>query len=148
MKNVVTANVRNTIIGEAIQIDTYGYIWIYRSIGGTDGVYRYANGSDTYSLIRGLFLNIDNQWIHIVTVCDYTNKTLKVYRNGIQFGNTLTLAGTPLFPSTNRTKYVGAYSSTLERLTDGSLDEVRIYNRGLSADEVMGRYNKTKGRYE
>jgi len=80
-------------------------------------------------------------------VCDYTNKTLKAYRNGIQFGATQNLTGTPVFPSANRVKYIGAYRSSLHRLTDGSLDEVRIYNRGLSAEEVSSIYNATKSKY-
>jgi len=53
-----------------------------------------------------------------------------------------------LFPSTNNIKYIGAYSVGTNELTDGSLDEVRIYNRGLGADEVAARYNSTKGRYQ
>jgi hypothetical protein len=47
----------------------------------------------------------------------------------------------------NVTKYIGSYNSTQHRLTDGSLDEVRIYNRGLSAEEVAAIYNQTKGKY-
>ena len=94
------------------------------------------------------FTGLDNQWIHIVTVCDYTNKTIKSYRNGIQFGATQNLTGTPLFPSTNRAKYIGAYDTSAHKLTDGSLDEVRIYNRGLSADEIVEIYNKTKSKYQ
>jgi len=85
--------------------------------------------------------------MHIVTVCDYTNKTLKTYRNGVQFGATLNLT-TPLFPITNNIKYIGAYNSANYRLTDGSLDEVRIYNRGLSAQEIAQIYNQTKGKYQ
>jgi hypothetical protein len=73
---------------------------------------------------------------------------LKAYRNGVQFGTTQTLTNTPVFPSTNRAKYIGAYNNSSNKLTDGSLDEVRIYNRGLSAEEVMSIYNQTKGKYE
>jgi hypothetical protein len=100
------------------------------------------------STFTDFFLNLDNQWIHIVTVCDYTNKTIKAYRNGVQFGITQILNGIPVFPSTNLVKYVGSYSSSSSRLTDGSLDEVRIYNRGLSAEEIMAIYNQTKGKYQ
>jgi hypothetical protein len=73
-------------------------------------------------------------------VCDYANKTGKFYRNGVQFGSTINLAGTPVFPSTNRAKYIGAYSNGNYELTDGSLDEVRIYNRQISASEVKQLY--------
>jgi energy-converting hydrogenase Eha subunit F len=78
---------------------------------------------------------------------DYTNKTAKAYRNGVQFGATQNLSGTPLFPIANRAKYIGAYNTTSLKLTDGSLDEVRIYNRGLSTEEIAAIYNQTKGKY-
>jgi hypothetical protein len=80
-------------------------------------------------------------------VCDYSNRIIKAYRNGVQFDVNKTLTGTPVFPSTNRVKYVGAYNTASYRFTDGSLDEVRIYNRGLSAEEVAAIYNQTKGEY-
>jgi len=58
------------------------------------------------------------------------------------------LIGTPLFPSSGIVKYIGSFDTTRYKLTDGSLDEVRIYNRGLSAEEVGARYNNTRGRYQ
>ena len=70
-----------------------------------------------------------------------------VYRNGIQFGTTFNLTGTPQFPSANRVKYIGSYNTGQYLIRDGSLDEVRIYNRGLSAEEVAAIYNQTKGKY-
>jgi len=62
--------------------------------------------------------------------------------------DTANLSGTPVFPSANRIKYIGAFAPTTYRIADGSLDEVRIYNRGLSAEEVGARYNSTRGRYQ
>ncbi|MDD4784805.1 MAG: LamG domain-containing protein [Candidatus Pacebacteria bacterium] len=85
----------------------------------------------------------------MVTVCDYANKTLKIYRNGVQVGATQNLTGTPVFPSTNKPTYIGAYGSGgADKLTDGSLDDVRIYNRGLSAEEIFTLYNQTKEKYQ
>jgi len=81
-------------------------------------------------------------------VCDYANKTLKAYRNGVLF-DTKILAGTPPFPLTNRVKYIGSFDSASAalRLTDGSLDEVRIYNRGLNAEEISAQYTSTRSHY-
>jgi hypothetical protein len=83
----------------------------------------------------------------MVPVCDYNNKTIKAYRNGVQFGTTLTLTGTPQFPSVNRVKYIGSYDTTQYKLTDGSLDEIRIYNRGLSVEEISAQYTSTRSHY-
>jgi len=71
---------------------------------------------------------------------------LKAYKNGT-FIETKVLTGNPQFPLANRVKYVGAGSPTTRLLTDGSLDEVRIYNRGLSAEEISAQYTITKGKF-
>lgn len=80
-------------------------------------------------------------------ICDYTGKTLKGYRNGVQFGATQSLIDVPQFPSANRAQGIGATSSYDQELTDGSLDEIRIYNRGLSAEEVAQHYTSNKGKF-
>jgi hypothetical protein len=82
-----------------------------------------------------------------MVVCDYSNKTAKAYRNGVLF-DAQSLTGTPQFPIANRIKYIGSEGTNSYILTDGSLDEVRIYNRGLSAEEIMAIYNQTKGKYQ
>ena len=75
------------------------------------------------------------------------NKTLKAYRNGVQFSTVQNIT-TPVFPITNMSKYIGNYNTqTTHSLTDGSLDEVRIYNRGLSVDEIAQHYNSTKAKF-
>jgi hypothetical protein len=111
--------------------------------------YKYANGSGTSQFTAiNFFTGLDSQWIHIVVVCDYNNKKAYGYRNGVQFGVTQDLVGTPVFPSINNSKYFGDYSSGHNYpLTDGSLDEVRVYNRGLSAEEVSAHYTITKGKF-
>jgi hypothetical protein len=57
------------------------------------------------------------------------------------------LLGAPLFPTTNRVKYIGSYSTGSYKLADGSLDEIRIYNRGLSDEEIFQHYNSTKAKF-
>ncbi len=77
---------------------------------------------------------------------DYNNKNSKLYRNGILF-YTYTTANTMLFPDTSRLKYIGSYN-TVNYLLQGHLDDVRIYNRALSADEISQIYNQTKSKYQ
>lgn len=126
---------------------TIGFLHIFRGSNGSNLSYRHTNGTTVMdSTFANFYPTPDNQWIYIVTVCDYTNKTLKAYRDGVLFGaNNLT--GTPQFPSVNRAKYVGVYEPSTNRLTDGSLDDVRIYSRSLSAEEILQQYNATKGEF-
>ena len=121
---------------------------IFRSGTTYDLTYYNAQGTISGFTLVNFFQNLDNQWIHVVIVIDYPNKRGYGYRNGIQFDTTKTISGTPVFPSTNDEKYFGKFWTAPAFLTDGSLDEVRIYNRRLSAEEVAARYNSTRGRYQ
>jgi hypothetical protein len=148
MKSKINATTNQVILGDNAISSTVGFLASFRASNANKLTYQYATSSaQGYAYFNDLFLNLDNQWIHIVIVTDYTNKTLKVYRNGVQFDVTKNLT-TPIFPSTDRVKYIGAFGTNSSRLTDGSLDEVRIYNRVLGDDEVMIRYNQTKGKYQ
>jgi len=80
-------------------------------------------------------------------VADYNNKNMKFYRNGILV-YTYTTANTMLFPDSLRTKFIGSYGAGGSEKYKGYLDDVRIYNRGLTADEISEIYNKTKGKYQ
>jgi len=145
MKSQFNATYHQAIIGDSGFSTTVGFLLMYRSLNTNELHYQYANGIGApHPLFSYFFTDLDNQYIHIVVVCDYVNKTLKAYRNGVQFGVTQNLTGTPVFPSISQVKYIGSYHSTTNKLTDGSLDEVRIYNRGLSADEIAGQYNTMK----
>jgi len=149
MKSKINTTISQTIAGDNAASATVGHIFMYRSANANHLKYYYADGTTIQvPSFPDIFLNLDNQWIHVVIVCDYANKTLKAYRNGVQFGVTQNLTGTPVFPSTNNAKFVGSYSSGSYKLTDGSLDNIRIYNRALSAEEISEIYNKTKGKYQ
>ena len=147
MKSKFSDTKRQGIMSDSNANNTTGFIQINRYISTDNLAYRYANGAPTYNSFVNFFTSLDDQWIHIVVVCDYNNKTLKAYRNGVQFSTTKPLAGTPAFPSTNNVKYIGAYNSATDWLTDGSLDEVRIYNRELSVEEISAQYTSTKGKF-
>jgi len=149
MKSVLDIGDSQSIIGDAASHPTIGYILMRRTINTDNLYYAYSDGAvQSARTFTNFFQNLDNQWVHIVEICDYTGKTLKAYRNGVQFGATQNLTGTPLFPLTDRIKYVGSYYTNAYNLTDGSLDEVRIYNRGLSAEEIAGQYGAMKGKYQ
>ena len=66
------------------------------------------------------------------------------YKDG-QFVSSKTSAGT-LYDSSDSMK-IGARTGSYNNYTSGSISSVRIYNRALSASEVLQNYNATKGRY-
>ena len=78
------------------------------------------------------------KWIHLVATVNAATDNLLLYRNGIQVGSNTTAKGSftsdaPVNPIT-----IGAY---LTNYIPGLIDEVRIYNRALSASEVKILYN-------
>jgi hypothetical protein len=77
------------------------------------------------------------QWYFVTGIWDGTNT--KIYLNGSFIAN----ATTPLTPDVSGTHlFIGSRSSSF-RFTKGSIDEVRVYNRALSADEVSQLYRLT-----
>ncbi|MFA6554526.1 MAG: LamG domain-containing protein [Candidatus Paceibacterota bacterium] len=77
---------------------------------------------------------VANTWYHAVGVFDGSNQSL--YVNGISAG-TVSLKNLNSFSSLN----IGRSSSASFRYFPGSIDDVRIYNRALSAQEVFQLYS-------
>jgi hypothetical protein len=68
-------------------------------------------------------------------MCVYDGSTLKIYRNG-ELGNSSAVTGS-ITHTTNPLK-IGTYGSTS---FDGKVDDMRVYNRALSAQEVQQLYS-------
>ena len=110
--------------------------------GGTDGqigfTVRSSNASGNNSVAQGVYYT-PGVWTHVVGVND--GITLKLYING-----TLVNTGTGLSTyNTGGPVRIGGDAEVNEsspRFTfPGSIDDVRIYNRALSAGEVAQLYN-------
>ena len=79
-----------------------------------------------------------NQWHHIVGTYDGSN--LKFYVNG-NLINTVAHTTTPNQNSDNLNVIQSAYP------IDGKVAIARVYNKSLSADEVLQNYNAQKSRF-
>jgi hypothetical protein len=80
----------------------------------------------------------DNIWHNVIGTYDNVTSTLKIYIDGVLKG---TLSGT--FNTTNSQLYIGERASeiTLQKM-DGTLDDIGIWNRALSHQEVTNIYNQ------
>ncbi len=84
------------------------------------------------------------QWYHICYVFDDPADTVAMYVNGV-LARTMVVPGTPLFMSVGEDLRIGTdYPTEPMR---GSVDDVRIYNRPLSAAEVAGLADRTAPLY-
>ncbi|MEM5829792.1 MAG: LamG domain-containing protein [Candidatus Aenigmatarchaeota archaeon] len=110
--------------------DSYYMYW--RNSNGTQGddLYFNANG-------------YQNRWVHIVAIWNNGYKAL--YLNGskvAQKSTSLTLGGYP-----TRDLYIGRKDS-FSTIFNGTIDEVRIYNRALSEEEIKENYNAKASNYQ
>ena len=74
-----------------------------------------------------------NQWHHIVLVLS-TNSTTRLYVDGVSVGTVSNSVS-----ASSHTFLVGVYNNT--NYFNGLIDDVRIYNRALSASEIQALYN-------
>ncbi len=72
------------------------------------------------------------QWYHVSATWDGSN--IKLYINGVQ--EDTDAAGSLVYPGTDWPTSIGRYGGVVH--TPATLDEVRIYNRALSATEIVG----------
>ena len=155
-------------LGQALKFDgvddwinipdtSYGYVnltmsaWIKTTnasnwvIGnGENSDLRISGGKIFFNYYTGVFQNLtgntsvnDGRWHHIVVIREGLLNT--VYLDGVSDG-TLVTTGTP---SSIGFDAIGSRDNTFSstQTVTGSIDEVRIYNRALSASEVKQLYN-------
>ena len=102
--------------------------------GGID--FAIGNGSNFDTSVSGS-LTLNN-WIHLVGIIDLTS--ISFYINGVLIGKTSHSGWVP--QSTNI--LIGRSYNNTERSMNGSVDNVRIFNRALTQTEVQDLYRETK----
>jgi hypothetical protein len=78
-----------------------------------------------------------NQWYHVVMLCD--SGVTELFVNGLQTVNTTT----GITPNTPTSFKIGSASGV--RFFNGSMNDIRIYNRALSSNEVSQLYYYESG---
>ena len=112
-------------------------LWFdYSSLASTDQTLDRAGGN----FLDSGQLATAGQWQHLTGTCDGT--TAKIYING-------NLVASKAFSGNvgdSNTWRIGAYSDSPAGFFDGTIDEVRIYNRALGPNEVMTDMTRSVGR--
>ena len=110
-----------------------------------------VNTSGSFSFIgMGTTNLVGNRWYHFVHT--YDGSTQKLYLNGVLM-TTGSQSGSILYDANNTRVLIGAddngsgYNTGAGYFHSGKLSQVRIYNRGLSATEVLRNYNAQRKRY-
>jgi archaellum component FlaG (FlaF/FlaG flagellin family) len=112
--------------------------------------YGNASGTVTQDWVGDYLLGDYTTFVHIAVVAEYSNRMIYYYRNGVQVQITNNSGFNMKFPSDNRVKSVGCWAYTTthrQQYTNGTIDELRVYNRSLSASEILMHYQSEFSKY-
>jgi hypothetical protein len=160
--NRVLSNYPQTSLGDTWTISA----WVKPNFSG-DGLYAGAignangatgfqfltwNGSIWCMSLEGTYsINLtltDNVWQHFVLSVDYGTDEAKIYRDGVLL-DTMTLNGSFTPCSSNSNIYIGqSFDGATDRWWGGAIDQVRIFSKAISSDEVLLLYNEEFAQYQ
>ena len=112
---------------------------------GVDGQIRWGNSSSDDKMVKHTISN--NQWIHTVLTLDESG-AIKLYINGILRSTNNLPAGEKMQSNTRTVRIGHASADSHDRYFNGTIDEVRIYNRALSASEIAEHYRTESARFK
>jgi hypothetical protein len=98
--------------------------------------------SQSNDLVLSTTTIIANTWYYVVATFD--NGSIKIYVNGI-LENSATSLYTSVKTNTNSSLDIGRFGTTFYSI--GRRGVVQLYNRALTAQEILQNYNATKMRY-
>lgn len=93
--------------------------------------------ADNIDITVAAGLTGNGTWQHVAAVVDRTANQLRVYRNGVQVGTSAAIAATLGDLSNTAVLGIGTIPASLGKYYAGTLDEVRLYNRALTAADVL-----------
>jgi hypothetical protein len=115
---------------------------------------RFENGKFRTQIYNGTnyYINSDNieinKWYNVAFVV-YQSGLMELYINNVKFSATGSSDLIKLRNDGNNRTIIGVDANTSSNLNamTGNISSVQIYNRALSASEVLQNYNATKGRF-
>lgn len=131
--------------------DQKTFVFDFTSGGQIRGLaYQTGDGTNSFGFTTTAnhITNI-NKWYHVVSVFDLSAQSVAIYVDGLRVAATLSTAGTPptVFDDTAKAIQIGQITGVAgaTNFFTGLIDDVRIYNRILSANEVYQLYKETGG---
>ena len=117
----------------------------YQMYISTGNVLSFAIGDNlsNYSATSGTTNVINGIWHYCVGTYDLS--TIKVYVDTSLNGSVA--SSRSIVDSNNSTLYVGQDDYSPSRRFNGNIAQVQVYNRALTATEILQNYNATKGRF-
>ncbi len=118
--------------------------WTARLESGGDIRWQVSNGAVDIGMVSNpLRLG---EWVHYAFVYDPSNTIMYIYVNGTQ-DNSYTYSGITGINVNDKNVRMG-FEGGGNNYFNGTIDEVRIYNRTLSASEIQQQYQASKARLD
>lgn len=117
--------------------NTGAYLWIYREASTDTLRVAFFNTADTSVAFASFFTGFSATRIDIDVLVDWVNRIVKVYRNGVLFGQT-TLTNA-LKPSAGGYAYWGAYQGTAH-FSRSTVDERREYSVDVGGSRISSLF--------
>jgi len=145
---IKTSATSGVIISKGATASTAGWMFQFDSAGTVSGTTKGSDGTNTYNRASTATVN-NNTWRNIVAVYTTNTTTLgsnttSIYIDGVLSNGTGTLGGLVYATTTDTIQIgrrpTGAYWS-------GSVSNIQIYNRELTASEILQNYNAVKSRF-
>ena len=120
----------------------------YLSASG-NWIFYIGNGSSATNGTTSVSSGMEaNHWTHIVFTCDGINDTVKYYKNGSLSSTMLDGTATHIGSFSNTgTMQIGRWAGVNNFHTDMDVGQFKIFNKTLSASEVLAEFNATKTPY-
>ena len=130
-QDIVKKAVNGSVNGYELSLASTGSSWPNKPFVRFNQV----ASNDTYRVNATSLFPTDGTWMHVAATYDGT--TIRLYINGIEEGSMA--ASIPILTN-NLPLSIGAQSdgTAASRFFQGTLDQVRVYNRALSAEEIAG----------
>ena len=130
------------ILGRWFSPDSQKSLMLYASDSNSVRVYYSNDGVASFNKEASQTLSVGN-WYHFVTT--YDGSTIKIYVNAVE-GNSAAYSS-DIYVSSKHVD-IGTYQEDLNKAYNGQIAQPRIYNRALTAAEVLRNYNSGKNTYK
>jgi hypothetical protein len=116
-------------------------IYYYNAQGGF--AYHIGSGQGNIAAVSHTFSSGTN--LMITATYDFNSDNYAFYINGVSKSTSTSAYSTP--GTINKVTIAGRYNQDASSFYPGSIGNFQIYNRALSAKEVLHNYNALKGRF-
>ena len=142
VKPTGTSTASQTILGKDLNSGAPGHLLIRRTTS-IDLKYNVAKGGQINA--ANFFVGSIDSWLNIQITYNYTTGDYNIYKNGVLYQNTPNSITT--FPPTTAPIYISSFGFGGFLPWTGNISVCKMYNRVLSATEVLQNYNALKSRF-